>query len=155
MKSLLLVPVTAIGLMIGGSQAKAVDVACLFPTGDTEHPCASTSMPFGDTEPSPVQLIKDTKRTGVRSATCDFNLAAGSGVPNFGKCPAETGEAPAEVINADKAAWDHAEQTYNRVRNDGGCNADFIPYDIAAYCYNYMTNGQLGGAIGASTGGSD
>ena len=51
--------------------------------------------------------------------------------------------------------------SYAEIARAGGCNADFLPAAIAAYCWSQMMNGQTdsanptGGPIGASMGGSD
>lgn len=73
------------------------------------------------------------------------------GVAIFGVA---SGETPAPIAHEDKAAWEHARQTYERVMNEGGCNADFIPVEIAGYCFNKALNkANPNGPIGASDGG--
>ena len=73
------------------------------------------------------------------------------GVPVFGVA---AGETKAPVAHEDKAAWEHARQTYERVTAEGGCNADVIPTEIAGYCFNKAINRtNPNGPIGASDGG--
>ncbi len=88
------------------------------------------------------------------SPTCDWDLR-GVGTPRFGTCPTEKGEAPAPVVNVDKAAWEHARQTDERLREEGGCNAPNLPVEYAAYCFNGAINSaNKNGPVGASSGGS-
>ena len=88
-------------------------------------------------------------------ATCDWN-PNGIGTPIFGKCPKEKGEAPAPVINIDRAAEEHARRTYDRLTEEGGCNAPVLPVEFAAYCFNGAINSaNKHGPVGASSGGSD
>jgi hypothetical protein len=89
------------------------------------------------------------------SPTCDWDLR-GVGTPRFGTCPKEKGETPAPVANVNREAEEHAHRTYERVLADGGCNADFIPTEIAAYCWNnaITRDANPNGPVGHSAGGS-
>lgn len=135
--------------------AGAVDVGCRFATVDDIRPCSGT-VGFYDDQPTPSVIpVADRRpvRKPVYSATCDYNIAGGSGVPIFGKCP-ETGEAPAPVINADKAAEDHYNRTMQDISERGGCNADNLPFSVAAHCWNwanrhYPMDGGIGGMGGS------
>jgi hypothetical protein len=90
------------------------------------------------------------------SPTCDWDLR-GAGTPRFGACPKEKGEAPAPVINTDKAAEEHSRRTYERVSAEGGCNADNLPTEIASYCWNHaiVRDPNPNGPLGHSAGGSE
>lgn len=56
--------------------------------------------------------------------------------------------AQAEDFNAANiaASNEHGQRTYDRVRENGGCNADNIPTEIAIYCHRGAFGGpQIGG----------
>jgi len=80
-------------------------------------------------------------RKDVYSASCDWNQN-GIGTPYFGKCK-ETGETPAPVVNVDQDAEDHARQTWEWVRDNGGCDAPWVPVNIAKFCWgkNWSSEG--------------
>lgn len=52
-----------------------------------------------------------------------------------------------------RAANEHARETWDAARDAGGCNADFLPYEIAAGCFNLATGNNPDAPIGASRGG--
>ncbi len=63
---------------------------------------------------------------------------------------------PDSVREQIRVAYEHAGRTWDETRDAGGCNADFIPTEIASYCFNHATNkANPNGPIGASDGGSD
>ncbi len=49
--------------------------------------------------------------------------------------------------------------TYERLRSEGGCNADVLPVEFAAYCWSNAVSGSRdipnGGPVGHSIGGSE
>jgi hypothetical protein len=88
---------------------------------------------------------------GISAAQAqDFDVSAGLAYKPTLSQPA------IDYVNREAEA--HALSTWEGVRDAGGCNADFIPYEIAAYCWNrsvnaYPPEGAIGGA-GGSDGGS-
>ncbi|HET8726600.1 MAG TPA: hypothetical protein VFO41_03725 [Alphaproteobacteria bacterium] len=90
----------AVAAFFASSPAGAVDAGCNWSFEDS-RPCnGGGSLAFNtvgayDDQPVPAVIpVADRRqvRKPVYSATCDYNIAGGSGVPIFGKC-AETGEA--------------------------------------------------------------
>lgn len=164
-KTLSMVALTSILSMIAAAQAGAVDVGCQFPTADDgAYPCFGTNNGsdyyaaawdryYGVTQP---EYVADRRvaRKPVYSAACDYNIAGGSGTPIFGKCT-ETGEEPAPVINADKAAEDHYNRTMQDISEAGGCNADNLPFSVAAHCWNWANHHYPMDAGISGMGGSD
>jgi|SRR5882724_1654802 len=90
------------------------------------------------------------------SPTCDWDLR-GIGTPIYGKCPTEKGETAAPVVNIDKAAWEHSRQLYERISNEGGCSANYLPVELAAYCWNHalVRDANPNGPVGHSAGGDN
>jgi hypothetical protein len=69
------------------------------------------------------------------------------------------GSTQAEVDAQVRANIAHRRATYEATGQAGGCNADFQPVEIAAYCWGNAMGGSRdnpqGGAVGHSIGGSD
>lgn len=145
----LLIAAALIGLALA-SPASAADVGCVFPTADDARPCSYAAADINVLYSDGI-VIDVAERS--HSATCDWN-PNGIGTPIWGACPAQTGEQPAPVAKIDEDAQQHAQRTWEWVRDNGGCNAAFIPHEIAAYCFNHSTNRYpASGPIGASQGG--
>lgn len=99
-----------------------------------------------------VALSATNASAQTASPSCDWDARTNAAV--WGKCPAK-GETPAPVVNVDRAADDHARRTYDRLTKEGGCNADVLPVEYAAYCLNGAINSANKlGPVGASSGGS-
>ena len=83
------------------------------------------------------------------AAAQDFDTTGGAGYrPVMPVAPISQ-----EVREQVRAADRHDRETYDAVIDAGGCNADFIPYAIAAACFNLATGGDENTAVGSSHGG--
>lgn len=63
---------------------------------------------------------------------------------------------PDSVREQIRVAYEHAGRTWDETRDAGGCNADFIPHEIAAFCFNGnygVHRANSNGPVGASDGG--
>lgn len=79
----------------------------------------------------------------------DFDTTAGAGYrPVMPVAPISQ-----EVRDQIRAADRHDRDTYDAVIDNGGCNADVVPYAIAAACWNLATGGDENAPIGSSHGG--
>lgn len=101
MKSLLLIPVTVLGLAFA-APAHAVDVNCEFPTGDTERPCVDTGRTahyFGGDEDNDAAYVAPSPTTpsGYKytpAKACDWNSTS---ISFFGACTGDGDKTPTKL----------------------------------------------------------
>lgn len=92
----------------------------------------------------------------AQAQTANFDTSAGAAYrPTMPLAPISQ-----EVREQIRTADAHARRTYDDALNNGGCNADVLSVEIAAYCWAAGADGRPNsanphGPVGASQGGSD